>query len=263
MIRKNARVASDGAASTTCLAAAASATARRAGWRWALAGLAASAALSMSPAAAEPPTAGPLLRVDAQAQREITDDIAVAVFFVERDGPDPTALQAAVNPVLQAALAELKRDPALQVRSGRYTTQPRYGRDGRVEGWRVRGELIAESGEIAAVSKATSTLAGRMNVGSIGFRLSAAQRERTERELTTEAANQFREKARAAARALGFDDVELVEANLSSSGHPGVPVMRAAMAKDATGAEAAPVPLEPGRSQVSVGFNGSFRLLRR
>jgi hypothetical protein len=35
------------------------------------------------------------------------------------------------------------------------------------------------------------------------------------------------------------------------------------MAKDAMGAEAAPVPLEPGRSQVSVGFNGSFRLLRR
>lgn len=237
--------------------------ARRAAWRLVVAGLAASAALSIAPAAAEQAPAGPLLRVDAQSQREVTDDIAVAVFFIERDGPEPSALQAAVNPVLQSALAELKRDPALQVRSGRYLTQPRYGREGRIEGWRVRGELIAESGDVAAVSKATSTLAGKMNVGSIGFRLSAAQRERTESELTGEAAALFQAKARAAARALGYEDIELVEANLSSSGNPGVPLMRAAMAKDAMGAEAAPVPLEPGRSQVSVGFNGSFRLIRR
>jgi predicted secreted protein len=237
--------------------------ARRTAWRAVLAGLAASAAFSSTPAAAEQAPAGPLLRVDAQAQREVTDDIAVVVFFVERDGPEPSALQAAVNPVLQASLAELKRDPALQVRSGRYLTQPRYGREGRIEGWRVRGELIAESGDVAAVSKASSTLAGRMNVGSIGFRLSAEQRDRTERELTVEAATRFQEKARAAARALGYADVELVEANLSSSGHPGVPMMRAAMAKDTLAPEAAPVPLEPGRSQVSVGFNGSFRLLRR
>lgn len=240
--------------------------ARRPAWAAALAGLAAGAALSIAavaPAAAEQAPAGPLLRVDAQAQREVTDDIAVVVFFVERDGPEPSALQAAVNPVLQASLAELKRDPALQVRSGRYLTQPRYGREGRIEGWRVRGELIAESGDVAAVSKASSTLAGRMNVGSIGFRLSAEQRDRTERELTVEAATRFQEKARAAARALGYADVELVEANLSSSGHPGVPMMRAAMAKDTLAPEAAPVPLEPGRSQVSVGFNGSFRLLRR
>lgn len=237
--------------------------ARSAAWRQVLAGLAASAALSISPAAAEQAPAGPLLRVDAQSQREVTDDIAVAVFFVERDGPEPSALQAAVNPVLQSALTELKRDPALQVRSGRYLTQPRYGREGRIEGWRVRGELIAESGDVAAVSKATSTLAGKMNVGSIGFRLSAAQRERIENELTGEAAALFQEKARAAARALGYDGIELVEANLSSSGNPGVPMMRAAMAGDAMRAEASPVPLEPGRSQVSVGFNGSFRLIRR
>ncbi|WP_345120960.1 SIMPL domain-containing protein, partial [Quisquiliibacterium transsilvanicum] len=238
--------------------------ARSVAWRPVLAALAASAALPMAPAgAAEPPPAGPLLRVDAQAQREVTDDIAVAVFFVERDGPEPSALQAAVNPVLQASLAELKRDPALQVRSGRYVTQPRYGREGRIEGWRVRGELIAESSDVSAVSKATSKLAGKMNVGSIGFRLSDEQRARAERELTGEAAAQFQEKARAAARALGYGDIELVEANLSSSGNPGVPMMRAAMSKDAMGAEAAPVPLEPGRSQVSVGFNGSFKLLRR
>ena len=237
---------------------------RRVGPRTRLALLAGASVLSLGLAqAAEATPEVPLLRRDAQAQREITEDIATAVFFVERDGPEAAPLQSEVNPVLQAALTELGRKPALQVRSGRYLTQPRYGRTGRIEGWRVRAELIAESREIAAVSEATALLAGRMNVGSIGFRLSAEARQRAERELTTEAASELFAKARTAAQALGFADVALVEANLSSSGHPGVPVMRAAMAKDALSAEAAPVPLEPGRSQVSVGFNGSFRLVPR
>lgn len=211
--------------------------------------------------ATEAPAGPPLLRLDAQVQREVSEDIAVAVFFVERDGAQPQPLQAAVNPLLQAALAELKRDPALQVRSGRYLTQPRYGRDGRIESWRVRAELIAESGEIAAVSKATATLAGRMNVGSIGFRLSDTTRRQTERALTDEAAAQLYERARAAARALGFEGVELVEATLSSGGSAPMPVMRAAMPQ-AAAAEAAPVPLEPGRAVVSVGIHGTLRLTR-
>jgi predicted secreted protein len=213
--------------------------------------------------AAEPAAGAPLLRLEAQAQREVTEDVAVAVFFVERDGAQPDALQAAVNPVLQAALADLKRDPALQVRSGRYLTQPRYGREGRIEGWRVRAELVAESEDIAAVSKATSTLAGRMNVGSIGFRLSDAKRRQAEGALTDEAAAQLYERARGAARALGFAGVELVEANLSSGGSAPVPVMRAAMAQGAAAAEGAPVPLEPGRTTVTVGIHGTLRLTGR
>lgn len=239
---------------------------RRRGMRGVLAGLAApwlALALLASPVlAAEPPAGAPLLRLEAQAQREVTEDIAVAVFFVERDGPQPEPLQAAVSPLLQAALAELRRDPALQVRSGRYTTLPRYGRDGRIDGWRVRAELVAESEDIAAVSKATSTLAGRMNVGSIGFRLSDAKRRQAEGALTDEAAAQLYERARAAARALGFAGVELVEANLSSGGSGPMPMMRAAMAKP-DGAEAAPVPLEPGRAVVSVGIHGTLRLTGR
>ncbi len=239
---------------------------RRRAHGWLLPGLAASclaaAAFPGLASAAEPQAGPPLLRLDAQVQREVTEDIAVAVFFVERDGAQPQPLQAAVNPLLQEALTELKRDPALQVRSGRYLTQPRYGRDGRIEGWRVRAELIAESGEIAAVSRATATLAGRMNVGSIGFRLSDRTRRQAERALIDEAAAQLYERARAAARALGFEGVELLEATLSSGGSAPMPVMRAAMAQ-AAAAEAAPVPLEPGHSVVSVGIHGTLRLTRR
>ena len=232
----------------------------------ACAAFAALLACALPPAAAQPragDAGAPLLRIEAQAQRDVTDDTAVAVFVVERDGPQPAPLQGAVNGVLQSALADLKRDAALQVRSGAYSTQPRYNREGRIEGWRVRAELVAESTEVAAISNATTTLSGRMNVASIGFRLSNARRAETENALTGEAAARFYEKARTAARALGFADVELVEANFATGGAP-VPMPRVAMAaaRGGVAAEAAPVPLEPGTSQVGVTLSGTLRLRR-
>jgi predicted secreted protein len=217
------------------------------------------------PARAQAQTRGgepgaPLLRLEAQAQREVTDDIAVAVLFVERDGPQPAPLQSAVNTALRDALAELRRDGALQVRSGNYLTQPRYGREGRIEAWRVRGELVIESTDIAAVSRATGQLAGRMNTASIGFRLSAAGRAEAEKALTKEAADRFHQKARDAAVALGFSGFDLIEIDLNAGG----PQFPTPLARGAAMAASAgePVPVEPGRSQVAVTFNGLVRLKR-
>lgn len=231
---------------------------------------AACALIALVPAAAAqvPPPPGaylpypdsPLLRLDAQATREVVDDTAVATLFAEREGAQPAAPQSAVNAALQDALAELKRDPALVVHSGTYFTQPRYGRDGRIEGWRVRGELVVESTEIAAVSRAAGTVGGRLSVGSIGFRLSAERRAQAEAALTTEAAARLHERARAAARALGFAGVELVDAALVSSS-PRQP-LGMARAAPMLATEGAALPVEPGRSQVSVGFNATFRLRR-
>ena len=65
---------------------------------------------------------------------------------------------------------------------------------------------------------------------------------------------------RAAARALGFAGVELVDAALVSS-NPRMPVAMARAAPMLAG-DAAALPVEPGRSQVSVGFNATFRLRR-
>ena len=221
--------------------------------------------LAAAPARAQAPVRGgepgaPLLRLEAQAQRDVTDDIAMAVLFIERAGPQPAPLQSAVNAVLREALAELRRDTALQVRSGNYLTQPRYGRDGRIEAWRVRGELVVESADIAAVSRATGQLAGRLDTASIGFRLSPASRSEAEKALTKEAADRFHEKARDAALALGFAGFDLLEASLNTGGLQFPAPMPRGVAMAASAGE--PVPVEPGRSQVSVTFNGLVRLRR-
>lgn len=220
-------------------------------WAWALPARAAGAA---------PAADAPLLRLEASASREVSDDTAFAVFRIEQEGPQPGPLQSAVNRVLESALADLKRDAALVVRSGAYNTYPRHSRDGRIDGWRVRAELVAESTEVAAISRATATLSGRMSVGSVGFRLSQGARDRVEREITAEAAQNFRDKARAAAQALGYAGAELVEANYNTASPPmPVPMARA---RAELAVEAVAVPLEPGRSRVTVTFSGAFRLAR-
>jgi predicted secreted protein len=202
----------------------------------------------------------PVLRMQAQASAEVAKDTATAVFVIEREGLQPGAVQAEVNAVLAAALADLKADKALTVSSGNYSTYPRQARDGRIESWRARAELLAESTNIDAVSRATGTLSGRMHLGSIGFSLSPAAREKIERSLMREAANRFYETARDAARALGYDDVELIEASFNTShSAPPVPMARAALS---AAAEMAGVPMQPGQAKVTVSFSGSLRLKR-
>jgi predicted secreted protein len=203
---------------------------------------------------------GPVLRMQAQASIEVAKDTATAVFIIEREGSQPGAVQAEANAVLASALVDLKADKALTVSSGNYTTYPRHTRDGAIESWRVRAELLAQSSDIDAVSRATGTLSGRMHLGSIGFSLSPSARQKIEKTLMREAAERFYENAREAARALGFRDVELIEAsyNKSQSARP-VPMARTALS---AAAEMPTVPMQPGQTTVTVSFSGSLRLKR-
>ena len=211
---------------------------------------------------AQPPasTEGPLLRMQAQASTEVAKDTATAVFIIEREGSQPGAVQAEANAVLASALVDLKADKALAVSSGNYATYPRHARDGTIESWRVRAELLAQSSDIDAVSRATGTLSGRMHLGSIGFSLSPSARQKIERTLMREAAERFYENAREAARALGFRDVELIEANYNErqSARP-VPMARTALS---AAAEMPSVPMQPGQTTVTVSFSGTLRLKR-
>ncbi len=213
-----------------------------------------------NPALAQtPPTpAGPVLHLSAEASTEASNDMATAVLFVQRDGEQPGALQAEVNDVISSALAELKADSRLKVSTGGYTTYQRTDRNGKPEGWRVRAELRVASEDMTALSKAIDKANARMSLSSIQFSLTRAARERLERSLMQEAAANFNTKARDAAKALGYAEVELIEVTYNQSGRS-APMPRAMMAARM---EAASLPIEPSQSTVTVSFGGSVRLKR-
>lgn len=213
------------------------------------------AATAQSPSPAAPH--GPVLSISALASTDVNKDLATAFFAVEREGAIPGPVQAQVNEVLAAAMAELKADSRLKVSSGNYNTYARNDRNGKIQGWRVRAELRAESADMEAISQASDKLAARMPLASLGFSLSRSAQERVERSLMQEAAERFYQKARDAAKALGFAEVELMDVQYNQSGQIG-PVPRLMAAR----AEVASLPIEPGQAQVSVSFSGRVLLKR-
>ena len=117
--------------------------------------------------------------------------------------------------------------------------------------------MRAESADMDAISQASEKLADRMPLASLGFSLSKAAQASVEQGLMQEAADLFYKKARDAAKALGYVDVELIEVQYNSVGQSRFQprAMSARM-------EAASLPIEPGKAGVTVSFGGRVRLKR-
>jgi predicted secreted protein len=208
-----------------------------------------------------PASAGPTLAFDAQARSEIANDEMVVVLAAERDGPQVGPLNDAVIAQLNAAIAEAKAVEGVRTRIGSISTQPNFVRDGRQQGWRVRGELVLVSNRIPALSQLGGRLADRLQVSSVQFRLSAERRRSEEARLLAEAATAFRTKAGEAALAFGFKGYELKELTLRNSGQGMPRPMAMARGGPESVAAAPPLPAEGGESEVVVAVSGTVVLL--
>jgi predicted secreted protein len=152
---------------------------------------------------AMPAFAGPTLELNEQARASVSNDEMVIVMAAERDGPQVGALNDAVLSQLNAAIAEAKKVDGVKARLGNISTQPNYTRDGKQQGWKVRGEVVLESQRVSALGQLGGRLGERLQVSSVQFRLSTAKRRAQEQQLVTEAAQAFRAKAQQAAVAFG------------------------------------------------------------
>ncbi|MEX8494461.1 SIMPL domain-containing protein, partial [Sphaerotilus sp.] len=184
---------------------------------------------------------------------------------VVRDGSDATAVQSALKQVLDAALNETRRlaDPVgMAVRTEGFNLSPRYGRDGKPNGWTGTAGLVLEGKDIARVATAAGKLTAMAIVGT-GYSLSRELRERNEAELTAQAIQKFRARADAMAKQFGYTGYQLREVSVQSSdgdlgGHPPMAMVRAT----ALQADAAPLPTEAGKGLLSATVQGSVTLTR-
>ncbi len=230
---------------------------------WALAfALAAAAAPAFAQgAAAEVPHN--VVTLTASASAEVMQDRLSMLLAVTRDGSDAAAVQTQLKSVLDAALTEARtaaRAGGFEVRTGAFSLYPRYGKDGRINGWQGRAELVLEGRDIARISATAGKLTG-LTVAQVNFSLSREERQRAESALQAEAIERFRARAGEIARGFGFNNFGLreVAVNTEDSGrNPPMPRM-VAMAARAEAADA-PVPVEAGRSTVTVTVSGSVQL---
>jgi len=225
------------------------------------------AALAVASSAQTVPEPKNVVSLAAAASLQVPQDWLTVVLATTREGSDAATLQAQLKLALDTALAEARRSARgtapqdLEVQTGGFSLNPRYGRDGRMSGWSGRAELQLQGRDTAAIAQ----LAGRiqtLTVASTGFSLSREAREKVESQVVAEAIGRFRARADEVSRQFGFTGWTLREVNVQTElpmGQP-QPRMRVASAMAVSADEALPV--EAGKATVSVTVAGSVALSR-
>ncbi|MEI6548270.1 MAG: SIMPL domain-containing protein [Burkholderiales bacterium] len=214
--------------------------------------------------AASTPTSTPTLQLDAMASATIANDEMVVVLAVERDGQQIATLNEAVVSQLNAAIAEARRVDGVRARLGSLSTYPNVTREGKPNGWKVRGELVLASRMLEQLSQLTGRLAEKMQLASVSFQLSSERRRTEENRLLSEAAKSFQNKATQAATAFGFKSYQIRELSLRPGGNfqpRPVYMSRSAEAMPMAASAPPPVPTDGGESEVVVSVSGTVDLI--
>ena len=218
--------------------------------------------LVISPAgtlAAEPPQPRyNTVEFQAEAQREVQNDLLNATLYVELNDASAAALANAINKSVNDALRVAKDYKGVRVRSGDNRTYPVYSKGNLLQGWRGRGEIRIESKDFEAASALISKLQANMQLASIGFSVSPETRSTVEDQLTVEAVAAFKARAEVLKNALAGRGYKLVRLSVASGHQP--PQPRLAMARAAPSEVTAP-DLEGGVSQVRVTASGSIEIV--
>lgn len=228
--------------------------------QWIVAGaLCAGAGMAAAQTLPEPAN---VLQLSSSGTVEVTQDLLVMTLAATREGSDAAAVQAQLQQVLDAALTTAKRQAQpgqLDVRTGSFGIYPRNNKDGKITGWQGRAELVLQGRDFDRITRTAAQING-MPVSHTGFGLSREAREKVEGQAQSEAISSFQAKAKALAQGFGFERFSVREVSVNSNEMGFAP--RGAMMAKGMNAEAAPIPVEAGKSQVVVNVSGSVQMMK-
>jgi len=203
--------------------------------------------------------AGALVDLSAEASRPAANDMVRASVYSEASGKSPAELAQRVNADIAEALKLIRSKAGISVKSGQQSTYPVYNQGQKIDGWRMRSELVLESKDQGGVSELLGKLQQmRLAVGSVSLQPSPETRRQAEDEATSEAIVAFQSRAAVIAEQLG-KSWKIKQLNVQQGGGRPQPMYRAARAM-VMAAEAAPAPLEAGESLVTTNVGGQIEL---
>ncbi|MBS1132108.1 MAG: hypothetical protein H6R16_3110 [Proteobacteria bacterium] len=203
--------------------------------------------------------AGALVDLSAEASRLAANDMVRASVFSEVSGNNPAELARRVNADIAEALKLIRAKAGVTVKSGNQSTYPVYGPAQKIDGWRMRSELLIESKDLGAVSELLGKLQQmRLAVGTVNQLPSPETRRQVEDETTREAIRAFQSRAAVVGEQLG-KTWRIKQLNIQQGGGMPVPMMRASRGV-MLAADAAPAPLEAGESLLTTNISGQIEL---
>lgn len=206
-----------------------------------------------------PVFAGAIIDLSAEASRPASNDMVRVSVYREASGENPAELAQQVNQEVSAALRVIKLKSGVTVKTGQQSTYPVYGKDRKINAWRMRSELIIESKDLSAVSTLLGELQQmQMAVGHVNQMPSPETRRKVEDATTGDAIKAFQARAAVVAEQLG-KRWKIKQLNIQHGTHFPQPLMRSVSA--GTMAESAmPAPLEAGESQLTTNIHGQIEL---
>jgi predicted secreted protein len=204
-----------------------------------------------------------VVQLSATGMVEVQQDLLVLNLSATKEAADAATVQTQLKHALDTALTEAKRhvQPGqLDVRTGPFGLYPRYGKDGKINGWQGRAELVLEGRDFSRITAAAGKIQ-TLAISNVAFGLSREARAKVEGEAQTEAIEQFKARAAELAKGFGFKSYTLREVAVNSNEMvPGPrPRMMAMEAKAGSFADSA-VPVEAGKAQVVVNVSGSVQM---
>ena len=201
-------------------------------------------------------------QLSASGSVEVQQDLLSISMTTTRDGAEAGAVQTQLKQALDTALSQARQaaSPGLmEVRSGNFSLYPRYGKDGKINGWQGSTELVLEGKDFARIT-GTAGKIQTLTLGNVSFALSREQRAKVEGEAQSQAIERFKAKAGEIARSFGFGGYTLREVSINANDQGPMPRPRmAAMSAKSEMADAA-IPVEAGKSTVLVNVSGSVKM---
>jgi predicted secreted protein len=201
-------------------------------------------------------------QLSANGSVEVQQDLLSISMSTTREAVDASMVQTQLKTALDAALNEAKKATLpgqLDAHTGNFSLYPRYGKDGKINGWQGSTELVLEGKDFARIS-ATAGKIQTLTVANVAFSLSREQRAKAEGSAQGMAIERFKAKAGEIAKGFGFSTYTLRDIAVNAADQGYVPRPRVmAMEVKMVSADAA-VPVEAGKSTVVVTVNGSVQL---
>lgn len=203
-----------------------------------------------------------VVQLSAVGTVELQQDLLTLTLASTKEGVDANTVQANLRQALDTALAEAKKSAqpgAMEVRTGAFGLQPRYNRDGKINGWQGSAELILEGKDFGRIGSTAGKIQ-TLSVRNLGFGLSRELRAKAESDAQDIAIDSFKVKANDVAKRFGFTGYTLREVAVNANDQGIAPAPRMQAMEFKTMASDAPVPMEAGKSAVVVNVSGSVQL---
>jgi predicted secreted protein len=203
-----------------------------------------------------------IVQLSANAAVEVQQDILTINMSSTREAADANTVQAQLKTALDTALVEAKKTAIagqLDVRTGNFSLYPRYGKDGKINGWQGTTELVLEGRDFTKIS-ATAGKIQTLTIANVAFSLSREQRAKVETEAQHMAIDRFRAKAADIAKNFGMNSYSLREVAVNAGDQGYTPRPRVASMSMKMSSSDDALPVEAGKSTVTVTVSGSVQL---